>query len=101
MGQCLPSEAGATYDVFRLQEDQRLDEEGEECMKKEFKLIYLYVPDVTKEERMVYLRISRLEPYIACPLVYNSMLNEEGIKESLRAQEEKENQQKEREIKKF
>jgi len=105
LGQTLP-ESSVTHDAFLPQEDQQPDEEGdedEEGGKKEPKPTYIYVPDVTKEPRMSFLRIPRLGAFIACNLVCNSVLSDvafdEGIKERLRVEEERENQQKEKDAK--
>jgi len=34
----------------------------------------VYIPDVTKEQRMVYFKWKKLGAYLAIPLVYNSCL---------------------------
>lgn len=107
VGRSLAAESGVTYDVLKPKEEedqgQQPDEEGQGEAPKASKPSYLYVPDVTQEPRMSYLRIPRLGAFIAAPLVYKSTLNEaafdEGVKERQRVQAERAEQKKEREAK--
>jgi len=104
IGQTLLQETGITYDALKPQEEEEpVDEEEEEGILKGPKPTYVYVPDVTKQERMVYFRIPRLGAYITNSLSYKSVLNEtafdEGVKERQRVLGERAEQQKEREAK--
>jgi len=105
IGKYLPAEGGVTYDVLKPQEEQQPDEEqaDEEEGSSQVKPKYLYVPDVTQEPRMSFLRIPKLGAFIACSLAYNSVLSEnafdEGLKERVKIQQEKAEQQKEIEAK--
>lgn len=106
IGKYLPADSGVTYDVLRPQDEQNQqpDEEGlDEEESSAPKPKYLYVPDVTQESRMSFLRIPKLGAWIGCSLAYNSVLSElafdEGLKERVKVQQEKAEQQKEIEAK--
>ena len=100
LGRELQPEKGVTYTVFQPKEEEQPPVEGEEAPVNT-QPNYLYIPDVTKDERIVYFRIPKLGAYLACPLSYKSVLSErafdEGVKERLRVQSERENQKKEKE----
>ena len=68
-----------TYQVFREGDQDApadADDNPDQIVEK---TSYLYVPDVTTEERMYYFRIPRLGAYLACPLIYNSCLHPEAL----------------------
>jgi len=100
IGRELLPDTGVTYTVFQPKEEEQPPAEGEEAPVVT-KPNYLYIPDVTKDQRIVYFRIPKLGAYQACPLSYKSVLSErsfdEGVKERLRFQEETENQKREKE----
>jgi hypothetical protein len=101
IGRELLPETGVTYTVFQPKEEEQPPAEGEEGVPVVVKPNYLYIPDVTKDQRIVYFRIPKLGAYQACPLSYKSVLSErafeEGVKERLRVQEERENQKRDKE----
>jgi len=100
LGRELQPETGVTYTVFQPKEEEQPPAEGEE-VPVNTQPNYLYIPDVTKDSRIVYFRIPKLGAYLACPLSYKSVLSEkafdEGVKERLRVQAEREQQKKDRE----
>ena len=68
-----------TYTVFdKKEEEPQVDADGNPIEVVE-KPNYLYVSDVTTEDRMYYFRLPRLGAFLACPLVYESCLNPEAF----------------------
>lgn len=73
----LPSESGVSYPVFNDPEPEPEDDGNEESkQKKEPKKTYIYVPDVTKEEKVFYFKYPKLGSYACFPLKLKSFLIE-------------------------
>lgn len=74
----LPNDSGITYECFKEPEPEPEEAEGEggeENAVKEPKKTYLYVPDVTKNEKMFYFKIPKLGSYACFPIKLGSCLN--------------------------
>lgn len=85
---------GITHDVFKEPEGGEEEaaaaeegEEGEEVAQKPQKteeeellaMRHVYVPEVVREQRMVFYKVPRLGSFMAVPLVYNSCLFENAL----------------------
>lgn len=77
--------------------------DGGEGDKKEKEKNYVYVPEVIKNDKMVYFRLPKLGAYMAVPMVCKSYLGEAlfetGLEETLKYQKAMEELEKEREKK--
>ena len=98
IGKKLAPETGVTYDIFKPKEKEPPTDGSEpEPLKEE----PIYISDVTKEPRMVYFRIPKLGAFYASSIIYQSYFSDsifdEGLKEKIRVQQEREIQRLEKE----
>lgn len=84
MMKILPHETGVSYPVFNDPEpEEGGDGEGEDQGKKQLKSSSIYVPDVTKEEKVYYFKYPRLGSYACFPLKLKSFLTESSFDQGL------------------
>jgi hypothetical protein len=97
IGKRLPLESGVTYEIFKLKEKEPPTDGSEPELPKEEPI---YIPDVTKDARMIYHRIPKLGAFYASPVIFQSLLQEnlfmDLLKERVKVSQEKEAQKAER-----
>ena len=98
IGKKLAQETGVTYEIFKPKEKEPPTDGSEPEQPKEEPI---YISDVTKEPRMIYFRIPKLGAFYATSITYQSYFSDnifdEGLKERIRVQQEREIQRLEKE----